>query len=218
MTGETFIERFRPEHTAAIRDICFETGFAGETLRGIIDNKEFFADLVTGYFTHEFTGGTFAAVRGGRVIGYLFCCPDEEKHAPAIEQHYRSRIIRELPRLGRFTRSDAAFFAREAMSFIGGEMNFPPFTRDYTSALHINVLPVEQRTGAGALLFDTMFRYLEGLGSRGVHLQTTSLNTKALPFYIKHGFTELFSKKTRFYRKWTSEEVRNVILGRKLPR
>lgn len=58
----------------------------------------------------------------------------------------------------------------------------------YPAHLHINLLPEYQRTGTGSRLITTFENHLRSHGVQGLHLGTSSRNTKAVPFYEKHGY------------------------------
>jgi len=59
---------------------------------------------------------------------------------------------------------------------------------EYPAHLHINVLPEFQHSGIGTQLIRHFEDHLRCLGIRGVHLETSSRNHKAIPFYLKQGY------------------------------
>jgi len=59
----------------------------------------------------------------------------------------------------------------------------------YPAHLHINVLPEYHRTGVGTRLFQHYEKHLLSLDTTGIHLETSSRNHKAVPFYHKHDYT-----------------------------
>ena len=59
---------------------------------------------------------------------------------------------------------------------------------DYPAHLHINVLPEFQGRRIGTQLMRRFERHMLALDVKGIQLQTSNHNHKALPFYKKMGF------------------------------
>jgi len=66
-----------------------------------------------------------------------------------------------------------------------------PAGPDYPAELHINLLPAWQGRGLGGRLMKAFLDGLRAEGVRGVFLQTSDRNLKALPFYERLGFVLL---------------------------
>lgn len=65
------IRRYQPSDWRAIRHLCCETGFLGEPIEPLFQDRELFADLFTRpYLEHEPDWALVAEVEG-RVVGYL---------------------------------------------------------------------------------------------------------------------------------------------------
>ncbi len=202
-------------HTAAVRDICFRTGFAGKTLEGIVDNRRLFVDLDTCCFFNKELANLMVAESCGQTMGYIFIAPQSERLRMPRIKYFFSRTLREIPALAKFTKRDAVFYYRYIASALRGEFSFPTFYREFPSTLHINVAPEFQSRGTGTLLMQAAEKHLRSYGSAGVHFQTTSLNKKALRFYHARGYRQLYSRRTRFYEKWCRDNVRNIVMGKK---
>jgi GNAT superfamily N-acetyltransferase len=216
MNGEIEIVGYSPDYREEIRTICYNTGFAGVTLHDVMDKKKLFADLNSHYFTDNYREGIFVAVDRGKAVGYLFAEPDKIIYEHYLRGYYARRIMLEILRFWDFSYKDVRYYYRYVSAFFRGEFKFPDFSKEYPSVLHINITPGYHRMGIGTMLFDAMFGFLYQKGSRGVQLQTTSLNLKATDFYAKHGFIELHRVKTRFYEYWGKPDAFNVVFGKKL--
>lgn len=66
-----------------------------------------------------------------------------------------------------------------------------PAGPDYPAELHINLLPAWQGRGLGGRLMKAFLDGLRAEGVRGVFLQTSDRNLKAVPFYERLGFVLL---------------------------
>jgi GNAT superfamily N-acetyltransferase len=213
---DVFIDTYRSEYLEAIRDICFRTGFAGESLEEIVDNKDLFVDLDINYFISEWMSEAIVAKVNDKVAGYLFIAPDEKNYIKYKSRYFTKRIFEAVIRIWQFSRRDVSYYSQYILASLRGEFKNPVFYEEYPSLLHINVAPECQSHGVGTKLFAAMDALLARIESPGVHLVTTSLNYKALNFYDVHGFRELYRKKAAFYRKWVKEDVFYIVLGKKL--
>lgn len=77
-----------------------------------------------------------------------------------------------------------------------GERGNPELLRDYPAHLHIDILPEFHGQGIGTRLMNTFEDHLLENGVTGVHLYTSSLNRKAVPFYKKMGYAVLEEAKS----------------------
>lgn len=92
------------------------------------------------------------------------------------------------------SRPGAALPAAAAASPAGPEAKpLPglPAGPDYPAELHINLLPAWQGRGLGGRLMKAFLDGLRAEGVRGVFLQTSDRNLKAVPFYERLGFVLL---------------------------
>lgn len=203
-------------HTRAIRDICFRTGFAGKTLDGIIDRRDFFIDLCLCGFFSESGSRIFVAEIDGAAAGYVFTAFDSLAYKNRQTSCYAARIVREIPKMLFYSKKDRIFYYQYMKSFLDGSFRFSLDHAAYPAVLHINVAPEYHSGGAGSLLLASAEKLLSDKNIPGIHLQTTSLNGKGLSFFMKHGYEELDSRETRFYDKWGHSGVKNIVLGKKL--
>jgi len=83
---------------------------------------------------------------------------------------------------------------------------FPQSFSPYPSHLHIDLLPRAQAKGLGKKMIQHLENELKKRGSKGVHLEMSLKNFKALAFYTKLGFTEIDR----------NEKEEDLFLGKKL--
>lgn len=206
------IANYTPADRKGIRKVCFDTGFLGKPMTGVVNNKEFFLDLGTHYFLDVNTGGLFVAKDGDDVAGYLFVEQDKTRHDRALIKYYFLRILAEIPRFWKFTPRDVKYYYGILKAWLHRDYFFTDF-REYPAVLHINIAEKYQHTGLGDILFASMFNYLKQQNCPGVQLQTTTANEKAIRFFKRHGFTELCSRPATFYRAYGLKDIRNIVMG-----
>jgi ribosomal protein S18 acetylase RimI-like enzyme len=181
------IRPYEPRDREAIRRICFETGYMGDSIEWLWRDRDSFSDLITRYYTDREPESILVVSRGPEAVGYLTGCVDSArtKHAALRE------IRRLLPTRALFRHGFAAFLARAAFDSLrdGGPPKEDLEDPRYPSHLHIDLLPEARGQGFGRRLMEQWFARLRGLGSPGVHLRTFAENQNAIRFFESCGMT-----------------------------
>jgi ribosomal protein S18 acetylase RimI-like enzyme len=180
------IRPYRPEDRAAVRRICFATGFLGDPADGYWRDAESFADVWSGYYTDREPESAFVAVEGGEVVGYLLGCVDSRR-APSP----RAAVARQLWRRQLLLRPGTAGFFWRAFADVLREPSAPSgdlADPRFPSHLHIDLLPPARGRGAGRALMEAWLERLRSLGSPGCQLGTFAENTAAVRFFERMGF------------------------------
>lgn len=187
----------RPYHicdSQAVEDITYRTGFKGEDLfgRNYFDDKRLLYLIFIYYYPKFEPEHCFVVedVRTRQVVGFICGTPDTIHQEKLFIRHIHWRI---LIRAFTFTvwRYPKTFTTLMKMSRIRPgitESEYSWVISNYPAHLHINLIPEYQRMGIGSRLIHHFANHLKGLGVEGVHLQTSSYNQKAVPFYHKLGF------------------------------
>ena len=102
----------------AVREICFQTGFLGGTLDGIIDNKDLFLDLATHYFLDVKKDFILTAKDSGKVVGYLFVTPEKQKFKASSTKYYIFRVLIDVFRFRLFSKKEYKYYIRRCCSMI----------------------------------------------------------------------------------------------------
>src|SRR5207302_8687285 len=79
------IRPYRPEDREAVRRICADTGFLGRPIDPVFEDRELFADYLTGYYTRVEPASLLVCELDGVVKGYLMGC-----RRPLIKQAYQA--------------------------------------------------------------------------------------------------------------------------------
>lgn len=191
-TPQPTIRRFEPRDRAAVRHICFVTGFMGDPIDGQWRDEESFADMFCGYYTDQEPESTFVVEADGEVRGYLLGCRDSSRAWNPAAIAARHALRRGIA----FRRGTAGMVWRSAGDVIAdlARRRVTPSDYDfhdpcYPAHLHINLLPEVRGAGAGATLVRTWLEELRADGVPGCHLQTMQENTSAIAFFESMGFT-----------------------------
>ncbi len=192
--SELLIRNYRQADQAAVENITYRTGFSGEDLtgRGLFDDRRLFFLLFIAYYTHYEPEHCFVAAdaRTEQAVGFIVGTENSFLQARAFQKiipravlHIVGVTLRHYPRtllvLKRWYRLQAE---------IESHGTDPALFCDFPAHLHINVLPEYQGLGLGSRLIRHYETHLHQDGVKGVHLQTSNHNCKALPFYAKMGY------------------------------
>ena len=198
----------------AVRQICSETGFLGNSIENIIDYKDLFIDLDINYFLNDKNTCIYVATDREKVVGYVILTPDIMRYKKLSTKYYIYRVFLDVIRFRLFRKKEYMYYVRLFIYYLKGEFTLPEFD-EYPAILHINVAPGHQGRGIGKMLFDAMFECLRKFNSPGIQLQTTSANENSVGFFKKFGFEELASKETSFYKPYGFNAVRLIVMGKK---
>jgi ribosomal protein S18 acetylase RimI-like enzyme len=190
--GEILLRPYEASDRAAVRRVCFQTGFMGEPADWMWRDEESFADIFSGYWTDREPESATVAEFHGEVVGYLLGSVDSRKvwNAGKLFAHHafgRGMVLRP---------GTAGVMWRMIGDGISDSIHhrLPPATyydKRWPAHLHIDLLPVCRRRGVGESLVGRWLDNLRKLGVPGCHLQTMSQNTRAVSFFEKMGFAKL---------------------------
>lgn len=68
------VRLFRIHDREAVRQICADTGFLGQPIDPVFEDRELFADYLTGYYLRFEPESTLVCEVDGQVVGYLMGC------------------------------------------------------------------------------------------------------------------------------------------------
>ncbi len=70
-TSHYTIRSYRRSDRAAVRKLCCDTGFLGDPIDPVFEDRELFADFLTTYYTDHEPESSFVLEIGGQIRGYL---------------------------------------------------------------------------------------------------------------------------------------------------
>lgn len=181
----------KPGDQAGAYYVCLKTGDYGK------DGEQFYRDdpdalgriFVGPYLAFEPELSLVLEDAEG-ICGYAFGALDSKKFYDRYEREWRPKLCREFPA----PTGDPATWTRAQMVhswYHAPDYFCPEPCADYPSHLHIDLLPRAQGKGWGRRMLDEVMARLRLRGSPGAHLGVSEVNTPALGFYERLGFTEL---------------------------
>jgi len=189
-SDEISIRPYEAADRAAVRRVCFLTGFMGEPVGWMWRDQESFSDIFTGYWTDREPEHALVAERYGVVVGYLLGCTDSRRVWNAGKLLMRHGFARGVA----FRPGTSRMFWRMISDGIGDAIGhrLPPptyYDERWPAHLHIDLLPVCRHRGVGTALVGRWLESLRQAQVPGCHLQTMAENTRAIAFFEKMGFS-----------------------------
>src|SRR5277367_5671216 len=81
LEGKDFqVRRYRPSDRDSVRALCCETGFLGNAIDPVFEDRELFADFLTDYYLRHEPDSAFVVTKNDRVQGYLLGSHHPSKH------------------------------------------------------------------------------------------------------------------------------------------
>ncbi|HSH39755.1 MAG TPA: hypothetical protein VK993_13340 [Chthoniobacterales bacterium] len=189
MTKEGFtIRSYRASDREAVRRLCCETGFLGEPIDPVYEDRELFADFLTTYYTDHEPESSFVVEINGELRGYLLGC-----RKPLLNQLYSfyqniCLSSRAILRYGRYNEASRRFIRWLVMN---GWREVPASPRR-TPHFHINLLPDARKVATTRALFSAYFGYLYRHGEKRVYGQIVTFESRrGEKMFERYGFKVL---------------------------
>lgn len=198
------VRKYRPEDRASVRNLCCETGFLGQPINPVFEDRELFADFLTRYYLRYEPESAFVLECDGRLVGYMLGCLH-----PLRIQAYNAlqNVVLFFRLLWRYPR-----YAETSRKFIrwilwNGWREVPAAPRR-TPHLHINLLPEARGSRPAKQLFDVFMEYLSAAGVKRVFGQVTSFESRrGVAMFRRYGFKVLNRSEITKYRELYPEPV-----------
>ncbi len=207
------IRRYQPSDRSAVRQLTGDTAHFGDPVEQFFDAREMFLDAFATYYTDVAYDYLWVAVDDGMTIGYLMGCPDTYDY----NVWYRANIRRVAWRMATLRYHGA--FTRKSLGYVWRflQMRVPYVDLSpYPAHLHINMRADRRGQGIGTALMQTFLDQLRTENIPGVHLETTSENKIAVPWYERLGFQRLQSVPMDVYQHSVGHSVDLLLYALRL--
>lgn len=180
--------------------MCADTGFMGNPIEAIFEDREVFADFFTRYYTDCEPESALVAEEEetGEIVGYIIGCLRHRYHA---WKQLELLIIRTIPKV--IFRYFTGRYGRESRRFIHWVVfrsikETPPAPKE-CAHFHVNLLPAYRTGVAGRKLVFTFFKLTEERGVRRLYGQIQTRDDRRTSFWTRYGFRELSRRRiTKF--------------------
>ena len=193
------IRPYRAEDRAVLRAICADTGFLGQPIDPVFEDRELFADYLTSYYTDAEPESTFVCELDGEVKGYLM-----GSRFPKRKARFETRMLPGLVLRGvwRYViRPYNAASRRYVRWILTQARKEVPFTPPDIPHFHFNIRPEARSVGATRELVDTFLHYLVEQGEKQVYGQVVTYESRRGDrMFARYGFRVIDQREITKYR------------------
>jgi len=198
------IRKYRASDRAIVRKLCCDTGFLGNPIDPVFEDRDLFADFLTGFYTDWEPESAFVLEVNGEVRGYLL-----GSRRPLLQQTYNiyqnaGLLLRGIFRYFRYNQASRRFVH---WIFFQGWREVPASPRR-TAHFHINLLPDARNVASTRLLMDAYLKYLHENGEKRVYGQMVTFESRrGSKMFERYGFRVINRSEITKYRKLHPEPV-----------
>lgn len=209
------IRKYSSYDRQAIRTICYETAFNGDSAEIFFGDKGILADVVTSYYTDYEPESIFVAQVNQNIVGYLTGCL-------LSRRYFKVWIFKILPKVtvkflykgAIFRLKNFKFLCHLAISFLKGDFKKPFSYREYPAHLHINIIKDYRGMGIGSKLINAFLEYVRTQEIKGIVVTSASLNAKT--FFERKGFQLIYTKSIKCLNYLSEHPSWLYVLARKI--
>jgi hypothetical protein len=198
------IRSYQPSDREAVRALCCATGFLGEPIDPVYEDRELFADFLTTYYTDHEPESSFVIEKDGELRGYLL-----GSRKPLRNQLYSfyqnvCLFLRALLRYRRYNERSRRFILWILMN---GWREVPAAPRR-TPHFHINLLPDARKMSTTRALLSAYFTYLYRCGEKRVFGQIVTFESRrGEKMFERYGFKVMNRAEITKYKSFYPESV-----------
>jgi hypothetical protein len=191
------IRKFQLGDRARVRQLCCETGFLGNPIDPVFEDRELFADYLTAYYTDWEPESAFVLLVNGEIRGYLL----GSRH-PFRQQCYAfyqniSLFLRGVLRYSGYS-APSKKFVQWILRTAWREV---PAAPRRTAHFHINLLADARQLSTTRALTNSYLRYLHEHGEKRVYGQMVVFeDRRGEKMFERYGFKVLNKAEISKYR------------------
>jgi hypothetical protein len=200
----SIVRKYAPRDREAIRHLCCETGFLGNPIDPVFEDREIFADYLTAYYTDWEPEASFVLEQDGVVKGYLL-----GSRRPLHQQVYGFFQNLRLFLVGMARYSG---YRRETRDFIHwilkNSWREVPAAPRRTAHFHINLLPEAKGLAGSHGMLKAYCDFLRGHGEKAVFGQMVTFESRrGAKLFERFGFQVVEKREITKYRGKHPEPV-----------
>jgi len=197
--GEHLIRPYRPADRAAVRAICADTGFLGQPIDPVFEDRDLFADYLTSYYTDAEPESTFVCELDGEVMGYVM-----GSRFPKRKARFEARMLPGLVARGlwRYVARPYNAASRRYVHWIVTQARKEvPFTPPDIPHFHFNIRPEARSVSTTVAMVDMFLQYLYDHGEKQVYGQVVAYETRrGTRMFERYGFRVIDQREVTKYR------------------
>lgn len=204
MSSAAVIRPYRPTDREVLRRLCCETGYLGQAIDPVFQDRELFADYLTSFYTDWEPESCFVLEQDGEVKGYLM-----GSRRPFLHQLHSFLLNLSLFARGifRYPRYNDASKAFVRWILLNAWREVPAAPRRVPH-FHFNLLPEAQGIAGTRELLVQYFNHLRSHGEKQVFGQVVTFeDRRGARVFERYGFQVVAKKEITKYRAHRPEPV-----------
>jgi L-amino acid N-acyltransferase YncA len=202
--SDAVIRRYKPCDRKVVRWLCCQTGYLGNPIDPVFEDRELFADYLTRYYTDIEPESSFVLEQEGVVKGYLL----------GSYRPFRQQLFNVFNNLALFARGMVKypFYNGATRNFIvwilRNSWREVPQSPRRAAHFHFNMLPEAQGLATTTKLMNAYLDHLRAKGVRQVYGQVVTFETRrGSKVFERYGFQVLNRSEITKYRASHPEPV-----------
>ena len=194
----------RATDRARVRELCCETGFLGNPIDPVFEDREIFADYLTAYYTDWEPESAFVLLLNGEIRGYLLGSRHSFRQQLYNLYNNVALFLRGIFRYPRYNEASQKF-VRWILTQAWKEV---PASPRRTAHFHINLLADARQVATTRALMDGYLAYLHQHGEKAVFGQVVVFeDRRGTKMFERYGFKVLNRMEITKYRDLHPEPV-----------
>jgi len=204
-TKQFEIRKFDPQTDRdRVRQLCCETGFLGNPIDPVFEDRELFADYLTAYYTDWEPESSFVLLVNGEIRGYLLGSRHSFRQQLYNLYNNVALFLRGMARYSKYKPASKKF-VRWILTQAWREV---PQAPRWTAHFHINLLADARQVATTRALADQYLAYLHSHGERAVYGQMVVFeDRRGTKMFERYGFRVLNKMEITKYRDLHPEPV-----------
>src|ERR1700694_2298423 len=198
------IRSYRSSDRETVRKLCCQTGFLGEPIDPVYEDRQLFADFLTTYYTDHEPESSFVLEVDGEIRGYLL----------GSRKPLKNKLYSLLQNLWLFFSALALYFRYNGRSrrfirwtLVHGWREVPAAPRRVPH-FHINLLPDARKMSTTRALISAYLSYLYRCGEKRVYGQIVTFEgRRGEKMFERYGFIVLNRAEITKYKAFYPESV-----------
>ncbi|MDZ4743759.1 MAG: GNAT family acetyltransferase [Verrucomicrobiota bacterium] len=200
------VRKYAPEDRSIVRKICADTGFLGNPIDPLFEDRELFADYLTDYYLSEEPESSFILEVEGVIRGYLLGSRKAIAQKKYDQLHIPLLAVKGLWRY--FTRPYHPATKKYVQWILKNSRKEQPLTPENTPHFHINLLADARKVGTTRALIDAYLQYLAQCGEKAVFGQMITYESRrGERMFERYGFKLIDKKKVSKFDGLSGEQV-----------
>ncbi len=198
------IRPYEKADRAQVRELCCDTGFLGNPIDPVFEDRELFADYLTAYYTDWEPKSSFVLLVNGVIRGYLL----GSRH-PWRQQLYNAYNNLALGARGIFRYAGYSAASKKFVRWIMQQAWREVPARPRCNAhFHLNMLPDARQVATTRALMDRYLAYLHKAGEKAVYGQMVVFqDRRGEKVFSRYGFRVVNKAEITKYREHHPEPV-----------